>query len=259
MQDAQKIGVDVSKAISTIIVHQMTAMYEAGHKDGEAITELAQKTVTTLEKCGMKISPTMVTHAASILERQGHCRLAIDVLESLFLRIGFQPASFNLVTLTILLKAYIGLGDHVGIKWVVKTLAANRLYPDERFLLYLKNARRRARSGYYSDNDSQFFDALVEALETTRSLREEGREEREEVKYRAIEIMKKAIADQAAANGLSSYYIEPSEKGNEDSVKRPSNGPAVAVVEPWVLEEPQERCCEMELPVVPILVEVGAG
>jgi hypothetical protein len=263
VQDAQKLGVDVSKAISTIIVHQMTAMYEAGHRDSEEITELAQKTVTTLEKCGMRILPTMVTHAASILEKQGHCRLAIDVLESLFLRIDFQPVSFNLVTLTVLLKAYIGLRDHVGIKWVVKTLAANRLYPDERFLLYLTNARRSAsdllRSGYYSDNMSQFLDALVEALETTRLLREEGREEREEVKYKAIEIIKKAIADQAAAKGLSSHFIEPSEKGNEDSVGRPSNGPAVAVVEPWVLEEPQERCCEMKLPVVPILVEVGAG
>lgn len=264
VQDAQRMGVDVSKAISTIIVHQMTAMYEAGHKDGEEIAELARRTVTTLEKCGMKISPTMVTHAASILEKQGHYRLSIDVLESLFLRINFPPASFNLPTLTILLKAYIRLRDHVGIKWVVKTLAANRVYPDKRFRRYLMYARRKTsdllRSGHYRDNMGQFLDALVEALETTRLLREEGREEREKVKYRTIEIIKKAIADEAGRKGLSSYFVEPSEKANEVSVERPSNGPAVAVVEPWVLEKPQESCCEMELPVhVPILVGVGAG
>ncbi len=263
VQDAQQMGVDVRRTISTIVAHQMTAMHEAGHKDGKEITELARKTVTTLEKCGIEVSPIMVTHAASILEKQGHYRLSIDVLESLFLRINFQPASFNLATLTILLKAYIGLRDHVGIKWVVKTLAANRVNPDGRFRSYLRNARRKTsdvlRPGDYSNNMGQFFDALVEALETIRLLREEGREERETVKYKTIEIIKKAITDQAVRQGPSSYLIEPSETGNEDSVERPSNGPVVAVVEPWVLKEPQESCCEMELPVVPILVGCGAG
>jgi hypothetical protein len=114
------------------------------------------------------------------------------------------------------------------------------------------------RSDDDSDNMGQFLDALVEALETTRLLREEGRGEREKVKYRTIEIIQKAIADEAAIQGLSPHFVEPSEKGIEDSVERPRSCPAVSVVEPWVLEEPQESGCQMELPAPPILVGVGA-
>jgi hypothetical protein len=264
VQDAQKMGVDVSQAISTIIVHQMTAMYEEGGKESRQIPELAQRTVTTLEKCGMKVSPSIVMQAANILGKQGRHRLSIDVLESLSHRINFQTSSFNLATLTILLKAYIGLRDHVGIQWVIKTLSANKLYPDTRFRLYLKNARRETidllRSGRYSNYTSRFLGALVEALETTRLLREEGKEEHKNVRLKTIKIIENAIADQAAREELgSSQYLESFEKGIEDFVEQPSKSSAMAV-EPWLVEEPKEGCGEMELPLPPpILIGVGAG
>jgi hypothetical protein len=264
VQDAQKIGVDVSKAISTIIVHQMTVMYEEGSKGSRQITELAQRTVTTLENCGMKVSPIIIMQAANILGNQGHHRLSIDVLESLTQRINFQPSSFNLATLTILLKAYIGLRDHIGVQWVVKTLSANNLYPDTRFRLHLKNARRdttdRLRSGFYSNHTYRFLDTVVEALETTRLMSEGVKEEQKNVKFKTIKIIENAIADQAAREELgSSQPLESFEKRMEDFVEQPSKS-SVMATEPWIVEEPEEGCGEMELPPPPpILIGVGTG
>lgn len=263
IQDAQQIGLDVSSAIAIIIIHQMTAMYEEGTHDSRPVTELAQRTVNTFQESGLKLSPSVVTQAASVLQKRGHFRLCIDMWNSLSLRLNFEPSSLDLVTLTVLLKAYIGLQDHVGIQWVVKTLSANELYPDPRFRLCLKNARRMTtdllRSGEYSDNMRRFLDALVEAIEATRFVREEVIKEREDIKFKTIQIIEKAIAEAAAVQELgSSDSLKEFEMTTNVVMETVSNTSSIGVVEPWVEKEDAGHH-EMDLPSPQILVGVGAG
>ena len=264
IQDAQAVGVDVSNAIGIIIIHQMRAIYEEGNKDSRLVTELTQRTVTTFEKAGLKVSPIMVTHAVSVLEKQGYNRLCVDVWNSLSHRLNFEPSSFDLVTLTVLLKAYIGLRDHVGIQWVVKTLLANKLCPDPQFRLYLKNARRETtdllRSGEYSENMLQFLDALVEAIEATRLLREGAAEERRDVMFKTIQIIEKAIVEDAARQGRgSSDSLEAFEKSTEIILKTLSQTSSIDALEPRIAANDEGGHHEMDLPSPQILIEVGAG
>ncbi|PMD54227.1 uncharacterized protein K444DRAFT_618685 [Hyaloscypha bicolor E] len=264
IQDAQAVGVDVSNAIGIIIIHQMTATYEEGNEDSRLVTELTQKTVTTFEKAGLKVSPIVVTHAVSILEKRGHNRLCVDVWNSLSHRLNFEPSSFDLFTLTVLLKAYIGLRDHVGIQWVVKTLSANKLCPDPRFRLYLKNARRETtnllRSGEYSENMLHFLDVLVEAIEATRLLREEAAEERRGVMFKTIQIIEKAIVEEAARQERgSSDSPEAFEESTEIVLETLSQTSSIDALEPWIAQNDGGGHHEMDIPSPQILVEVGAG
>ncbi|KAE9370642.1 hypothetical protein N431DRAFT_344304 [Stipitochalara longipes BDJ] len=262
IQDAQRMGIDVSGATAIIIIHQMTAMCEEGNKDGRPVTELLQRTVTALQDSGLTVSPTMVTQAMSVLHKRGHYRLCIDVWASLSRHLHIEPSSVDLVTLTVLLQAYIGLEDHLGIQWVVKTLSANKLYPGSRIRRYLRNARRTIidllKSGEYPDNMHSFLDALDEAIETTRLMQKEAVEDWKEVKFKTIQIMEKAIAeDEAAGRALgSSNFIE---KHEVEAVRETSsNTSTIDVVEP-LTDTVADEFYEMDLPSPQILLEVGAG
>jgi hypothetical protein len=103
-------------------------------------------------------------------------------------------------------------------------------------------------------------DTVVEALETTRLMSEGVKEEQKNVKFKTIKIIENAIADQAAREELgSSQPLESFEKRMEDFVEQPSKS-SVMATEPWIVEEPEEGCGEMELPPPPpILIGVGTG
>jgi hypothetical protein len=202
VQRAQQLGVDVSMAAATIIIHQMTAMDTDGDKDSRPIIELAERTINTLQRCGTRVDRAIVVKAVSILEKRGHYRLCIDVWGSLSQRLSIPPSSYDLVILNTLLKAYIGLRDHIGIQWIVKTISANEIRPDAKFRLHLKNARRKTidhiNSGGAHHNCQQFLDSVLEALEATGSMQDELRQEKRDLKYRTVQIIEKAIADEAA-------------------------------------------------------------
>ena len=263
IRDAQQMGIDVSGAIAIIIVHQMTAMCEEGNNDSRPVTELLQRTITTLEGSGLTVSPIVVSQAISALQKRGHYRLCIDVWTSLSRRLNIEPSSIDLATLTVLLQVYIGLEDHLGIQWVINTLSANKLCPDSRMRRYLRNTRRTTinlmQQGQYPDKIHSFLDALDEAIETTRLMREEALEDRKEVKSKTIQIIEKAIADEedAAGHALSSYdLIEKHE--TETLSKSYSNSPTIDDVDRWT-DSARDGYREMDLPSPPVLVEVAAG
>jgi hypothetical protein len=264
IQDAQSRDIDVSPAIAQIIVHQMSTMYEGGNTETRQFTELAQSTISALEKRGMAVPARMLTHVTSILERQGHYRLCIDVWDSMSSHLGLRPSSIDLITLTVLLKAYIGLWDHIGVQWVVKTLAANMLYPDARFRLLLKNARRKTSkllgSGNYPDAKQKFLNALVEAIEVTRLLREEAVDLKQDVKSKTFKIIEQAIADEAARECLGpSSVLEVGENLKEAVMETSSKDSSVELREAWLAGKEEEHVhVDMEIPPQG-LVGVSAG
>jgi hypothetical protein len=262
VQDAQAIGLDVSPAIALIVVHQMTTMYREGNSENRQLIELAESTISALDRCGLEVPTCVVTHVASILERRGHFRLCIEFWDAMSCRLNIHPSSFDLVTLTVLLKAYIGLEDHIGVRWVIKSLSANKLRPDARFRLLLKNARRmtstRLMSGHSSNNMYQFLDVLIEAIETTRLLREEAADDQKEVTFKTIKIMEKAIADEAVRQG-SSVSSEVSQRTEVVMKTPPSKTSSIEVGESWMAEDLDEGA-RHELKVRPgKLVGVVAG
>lgn len=258
IQYAQELGVDVSEPTATIIIHQMRAMERAGVEDSRPLIELAERTISTLEKCGTMVNPDIITKAISILLKGKQYRLCLDVWESLSQRISFHQSSYDLVLLTVLLQAHIGLQDHVGIQWVIKTLSANEICPDTQFRLHLKNARRKTidlleRPGQYSDNLRQFLDSVLEAIEVTRLMIVEYREDRKNFTYKVVQIMEKAIAVEAGRQVEDLNY--PDAQGSLS--KSSSVG-----LESWTampLPRDEKGYHDMDHPAPQILVAAGAG
>ena len=204
-QDAQRKGLDISDALGAILTHQMSMLrLDYDTKTGH-IMEFARNTISALEAHGIDLPVSVVTHSVSTLERRGEHRHAIALWESVSHHRAIPPSSIDLVTLTVLLKAYIGLRSSAGISWVMDTLLANGLVPDTGFKVLLKNTRRVTSKLLQISNSPEhitvYFKAVQQALKRVNFLRAIARKDKEYVKFKTIQIIDQAIADQLAKEG----------------------------------------------------------
>jgi hypothetical protein len=181
--------------------------------------------MSAFEDCGIKIPVEVVTHTASFLERRYQFREAIDLWNSMSHRLGLQTSSFDLCTLTVLLKAYIGLYDANGVVWVIKMLSTNKLVPDTRFRLVLKNTRREMtrllESTQASDKMYRFFDTILDAMERVDLMRADWIADKQNVRDKTIMIMQNAIdvqARRAAVHPRQSQRLDTENQVEKDSL-----------------------------------------
>lgn len=207
VRDAQRNGLDISDALGTILAHQMSMLrLDCDAKTGH-IMDFARNTISTLEAHGIDLPFSVLTHSVSVLERRGQYRHAIALWESMSHHRSIPPSSIDLVTLTVLLKAYIGLRSSVGITWVMDMLLANGLVPDTHFKVILKNTRNATskflQTSNYPDHITHYFKVVQQALKRVNVLRALARKDKEHVKLKTIQIIDQAIADQLARDGRS--------------------------------------------------------
>ena len=206
IRDAQMSGCNIHHSISAVFVKQIKDMNGNNDARSSRVDELARKTISTFEECGLQVPVTVVTHTASLLVSKGYCQPAIELLNSMSLRLGITSSEFDLVTLTVLLKAYIGLQDPGGVTWVVKMLSANNLTPDAHFRLLLKNTRRemtrRLQDPGCSDKMYRFLDAILDAIRCVHILRKDWVADKKAVKEKTIMIIGKAIEVQKAREAI---------------------------------------------------------
>jgi len=197
--DAQRKGLDVGSSITAVFLHQIAELFEDRTHQTSHIIELAQRTISKFEEFQIDIPVHIVTTTASVLERRGHYRPCIVLWDAMSCRLNIPPSSFVLETLTVLLKAYIGLMDSNGIQWVVNMATANRVTPDTHFRLLLKNARRSTtrllNSNPYQEKIHQFLESIEEALRLTKILRSEARLEKQDANQKLLNIIGKALQD----------------------------------------------------------------
>lgn len=205
LHDLVRKGQDISGALSSIFIHQISAIYCNDEEGCRHVQEVARNTLSALEERGILIPTRAVTHVMSILRARNQNRQAIDFWESMSRRKGRAKFSLDLATITVLLEAYIGLQDPVGIKWVMQMLAAHDLSPDKRFKRVLTNARARAEKQRHRGD---ILEEIIHALEDVKEMRSVAIQEKENVKFKTIRIMDRAIKVQKARGGAHDADME---------------------------------------------------
>ncbi|KAH9212249.1 hypothetical protein DL95DRAFT_391694 [Leptodontidium sp. 2 PMI_412] len=228
IRDAQGNGIDVINAVASVFVHQMSDLYQDG-SDMERLAELAERTMSSFEANGLKVSQKAITHTASLLQRRGKFRMAIDLWDSMSRRLNIPTSKFDLATLTTLLQAYIQLKDGNGIRWVISVLSVNKLSPDSQLKGTLKEARREAgkrlEQNPYSERLHEWWDILNEAHEEVKEMRRQALLTKEQVTFKVIKIMETAIEDQARKERTGNGD-DLKEQGQQDGLESSYNSQA---------------------------------
>ncbi|KAH7386236.1 hypothetical protein BKA64DRAFT_680439 [Cadophora sp. MPI-SDFR-AT-0126] len=218
IRDAQGNGVmDLTNAIASVFVHQISDLHEDGSQV-DLLVELADRTISSFEECRMKVPQKVITHAASVLQRRGRNRMAIDLWDTMSRRLNIPSSSFDLPSLTTLLKAYIELRNGDGVRWVIENLAANKLSPDARLKAVLKEARKQANKQLdrnpCSERLHEWWAILDDAHQEVKEMRRKALLTKEEIKIKVMKIMETAIEEHvdqarlAKAEELQGYVQE---------------------------------------------------
>lgn len=189
LQDSQQNGQSVKYALSSMFVHLISELNSDGKATSDAIKNLAQSAISSLESRGISMATYVTTHTMSILVKRRQFQEAIDFWNSMSRREGHPPMMLDLYTLTTLLRAYLGLRDPRGVEWAVKTLSTNNITPDRRFQQTLLKACREAEKFIAP----YFTHSIVKALDTVYQLRGDGTREKDIAKMKVLKIMESAI------------------------------------------------------------------
>jgi hypothetical protein len=226
IRDAQRNGsMDVTHAIASIFIHQMAELHEDGSQ-ADVVVELADRTISSFEKWEMKVPQKVITHAASVLQRQGQNRMAIDLWDSMSRRLSIPSSNFDLASLTTLLQAYVELRDGDGVRWIIRNLLANKLPPDTRLKAILREARKQVGKQIdrnpYSGRLHEWWAILDEAHREVKEMRQEALLTKEEIKIKVFKIMETAMQDHAS-QGRTAKVEGSHGQGQEDYQDKGAN------------------------------------
>ncbi|CZT46588.1 uncharacterized protein RSE6_07036 [Rhynchosporium secalis] len=206
IRDARANGIEVTDAVASVFIHQISDLYAAGGRSAcgrtENLLKRAEEAIASLAASGLEISQMAITHTANILQKRGRSQLAINFWDLMSRRFNIPASSFDLVTLTTLLNAYIGHQDGDGVRWVMQTLSANNLLPDAHLKRVLKEARNQAgerlRRNPYSEWLHRWLDVLDRAHTDVKEMRQQTFITNKQIKRKVLDIMAAAVEDQAS-------------------------------------------------------------
>ncbi|KAG0650278.1 hypothetical protein D0Z07_3274 [Hyphodiscus hymeniophilus] len=196
LRKPHKDGHDISAAVAIIFVHQLS--YHCPTLLGRAtqVQDIARKTIYLLEKQGVDVPPSVVTHTVHTLVSGKQYYQAIDFWKSMAAN-QKATSSPDLPTLTVLLQAYIGVRDCAGVDWVIQMVSVNNLFPDRRFRQILRatlsGMKEHLELNPNGHLDPHLYDVVENALRSVSAIRDEVAKSREHVKTMTIKIMEKAI------------------------------------------------------------------
>lgn len=182
LRKSSRNGQDISGAFSSIFLSQ----YANAATDCSSIEKVARDTIEALDRQNMRVPLTVVTHTMSILCRTHKYRASIDFWDSVS---RIHALTIDMPTLTVLLQAYLGLEDPVGLRWIIQMLEVNAIIPDRRIKFALKNGRRRAKNW-------EFLETVTQTLEIVMQMRGVAMQDKESVKVKTITMMEKAMQRQ---------------------------------------------------------------
>jgi len=226
---SQEQGQDIYHSLSTLFTHQISQMKDDTTVSGHQIMEMTRKTVSALESRHIQVPTRIITSTMSVLTKRGYFYDAINFWDSISHRPNSSPIPLDLETLTVLLQAFIGLRDPVGLRWVLQMLQAKDINPDKRFSRILLIGRKAAKEQFDANPPrgalstspiGRWILNLRYALDVVQGMKKDAGKEREAVKFKAIEIMEKADLVQRQRDRESTMVTNTAYKGNHDVVNR---------------------------------------
>ena len=144
IEDARLRGFNIAPSMSRLLLYQLQGI-DGDTNDMETMVKRTITSLTSLYKRGVEISMAVTTQTASKLIGRGKCRAAIKLWTAISKLNNWPLKSIDIVSLTVLLRAYIAISDYSGIQWIMKMTAQSGINPDKYFKSALKNGRRQAR------------------------------------------------------------------------------------------------------------------
>lgn len=122
-------------------------------------------------------------------------------------RWGSEIAKWDVVGLTVLLRAYTVIEDITGVRWVVDQMLQGEILPDRKFMMYLRRAKECAQSR----EDEAFVGWCV-----ARCLKMKARLRGEEADVRARELLGLFRSVEGNAEGNAEGNMEGNVKGDAE-------------------------------------------
>ncbi|RDW77029.1 hypothetical protein BP6252_05082 [Coleophoma cylindrospora] len=212
LAEARENRYDITIALGSVFVYEMTQRTKQPGLEAVDVTSIVRSMRSTLSD-QQHILPAAVTHAANILVSRGLHQEALDLWTTVTRQQSGSRSFIDIVSLTVLVQAYIGLRDSSGVNWVIKTMKENELIPDKMFKTYLLNARQKTlrymdKNLLYLDEHEmiqlqQFHKTLDQAFKTAAEMKKDATKLKSNVRLETIRIMQEAVRVQKGDTELN--------------------------------------------------------
>ncbi|KAK6614810.1 hypothetical protein H4I96_01131 [Botrytis cinerea] len=194
LKDAKRKGYLLDDALVTLLTHRLSNFMErVGSSRLIMFLTSAREAITKAEEHGLIVPEPVFNEVTNILVQNGYFRDAIafwtEVSQTHSATV--QP---NVINLTILLKAYIGMKEPRGIVWITNMLSVHRVVPDPRMKSILKNTRTSLRKRKLGPRLNTFLQAIEEAHTIFAMMRGDDQKDRKDARNKTLEIMERAMA-----------------------------------------------------------------
>lgn len=220
LRDAKQKDYPLDNALMVLLTHRIPKFMESvGSSRLVKFMGSAREAIAAAEKNGITIPGYVFNEVTEILVRNGFFVDAIAFWTEA-LRTHSATVRPDVVSLTILLKAYIGIKEPGGIAWITKMLSVNQIIPDAHMKLILKNTRQQLRKRKLSPHHQKFLQAVEEAYAIFVLVRGDDLKDKMDARGKTLEIMERAMALDAKRS-----RVEPEEEVNNwDNFEEESMG-----------------------------------
>jgi len=141
IRHAQNASMDTTSALTTLMVHRFKNFKRDGADTLANVDGLLANILNfyrTMSERNIPLTHHVPVTAARTLIRFGLPKKAVHLLRQIYFASKSYRASFDIVTYTVFLKAYVACGNEKGAAWVIRQITNRNIHIDRKFLLSLK-------------------------------------------------------------------------------------------------------------------------
>lgn len=142
MAQAGKAGMDVSCAMQPLLLHHMRQLNADDKHDVNRLRLMVMDWYRANEANGLPVNNHIGVTAASILVNNHRPEYAINLLTDLSQSDWIRQRPFDIVAMTVFLKAYAAMKSAKGIKWTIATVLRKNMRIDRRFVDAIKECSK---------------------------------------------------------------------------------------------------------------------
>jgi hypothetical protein len=194
INQAKERGYDLSEALVTLLTYQLPRLEREHQGSYVKFMDSVRTCISALETRGITIPVQVFTQIISILVNKGHLPQAIQFWTTVSQgRMSKGGIKLDVVSLTVLLKAYLSLRDSPGVSWVMTMLSVNNIFPDTQLKLLLKNFRKTIRA---QTPKTRFHQVVEDAYRCVIEMRADALQDNQDAKTKTLSIMQDALKSQ---------------------------------------------------------------
>jgi len=149
IEHAQSADMDTTSTLTPLMVHHFKNLSKDGRDTIPNVDKLVADILhlyRTMSDKNVPVTHHVAVTAARTMIRFGHPKRAVHLLRQIFFASQTYRASFDIVTYSVFLKAYVACGNEKGAAWVIQHILKTNIHIDRKFLLGLKENAALLRS-----------------------------------------------------------------------------------------------------------------